>query len=198
MKYIQERRQKIIEIFPNVHGDEWTIVDPLGDLVDRNNGNATCTFEGRETGLLIRFVRDRGFEHIDVGVRMIEEPPRFFSIELVRALAEGIISDGQDLISFAQSVRREYDRKIGDLAQKLFEEKHEISLTSLASLEFQLRALQKVVSWLNLPIQLTNFLKNEQDWLARMEIELGRLQMEQTNEVSGHRARPRNNHSFGR
>ena len=68
-------------------------------------------------------------------------------------------------ISFAQSFRLEYDRKIGDLAQKLFEEKHEISLTSLASLEFQLRALQKVVSWLNLPIQLTNFLKNEQDWL---------------------------------
>ena len=90
MKYIQERRQKIREIFSNVDEDEWTIVDPLGDLVDQNNGNATCTLEERETGLLIRFVRDCGFEHIDVGVRMIEEPPRFFSILLIRTLAEGI------------------------------------------------------------------------------------------------------------
>lgn len=197
MTYIQDRWQKVEAFFPSASKYKWATVDSRGD-VDQNIGNAMVTFEEQQTRLLLRFVRDRGLEHIDVGVRISEEPPRYFSIQLVRALAEGSPSDGKDLLSIVQTLKSKYDRQIDDLVKKLSVDKSEIGLSPLESLGFQLKDLQEVAAYFDLPIGLANFLRDEQNSLDQIESDLGHLVLERLNEISRDRPRPHDTHTLGR
>ena len=195
MTYTQDRWQKVVALIPSASEYEWTTVDSRDD-VDQNTGNAVVTFEEQQTRLSLRFVRDRGLEHIDVGVRIIEEPPRFFSIQLVRAFAEGNFSNGQDLQTIVQSLKNKYDREIDVLVKAFSVGKSEVGLSPMDSLGFQLKDLQKVAAYFDLPIGLANFLRNEQNSLDQIESDLGHLVMDRLNEISGDRPRPHNTHTL--